>query len=1139
MTLNLQLETKTARANLAALAADIGALKTQLTSFSGGKGFENTLTKLSAFKGIEATTVASLNQLASAMQAASNAAAVTNNISKSLNALARVRVDAVAQNIERVSKALASLRIPPTVERFAAVISNIAQASSQATASVRQLGSALNSVRMPAGLNNTSSAFTRINSAAREASGGLVSLRSVSSGVSNTLAGFGVVLGAFGFAQFITSTYQATRAIDTFRVAIRAGLGDTASTQLVGQELAFVEKIALKTATSISTLAQGYLKYSTAARLSGVETENIHKAFEAVAVTARVMGLSADNVSGTFEALAQMASKGRVSMEELRQQLGDRLVGSLQLMAKGLGYASDDLNEFFKAISKGQIGATEGIDALAEQLLATYGAELPAAMRTSAASFGMFQLGVERLQIAFGGTFFDAFKDSLMDLARTINSPEFITGARQFGAVLGSVMNGVINIVHLVINNFDVLKYALMAMASVQVAGIVNSWVTSLAVAGRVATMTAANLGALVVASARLGFISEVLIGLRAAFASLGAAAIAFGVSLSPLTLAMLGIGAAVAVAVIAYNNWESITTALSSAMQGFVSTLSAVGAAIASVIPDWVISAFQTLVGWVLQAVKAMFPLVEIINLVSMAWNALVPSANAAELAMKAVNDTAKWLSGSASSADSSVEGLSGSLSQSSGAANSAASSYRNAASAAYDYASAANVAADAAENLSQAESAAIQGASIRKAWSQTEADQRSHQYDVWTAADEARSAGVDPSKVINTLSSSWAGGGIVGGYNPRRRIAVPTSAFLNAPHFAGGGLSDGGIPAVLHPNEAVVPLTGGGQIPVANMSTGQGSLLLLKPLQQMVDYQRQTKTEVSRVWEAVTTQTVLMKNALDRSESYLSHIDNQRLPDIVKALANLQSYGGGSYSSGGYSGGSGLGLGGGGSSSIEEQLGLELDRYLAQIQASAAATNMTQGILGGTTMVGGKVYATGSPAHKQAVAQVQAADVARIKAEVAAGYYTQDQLAQLLKTYQNNQIAASGARYADGSPNAYKDATGGFSAILHPDEAVIPLPDGRSVPVDMSGFMDRVSSMVNDGDARTAATSEARSSRPSGSGGNVINNTFHIVINAKDAASFSSSKDQVMRDLQKDLDRATRRIGRTSDIDDPTKRA
>jgi hypothetical protein len=41
----------------------------------------------------------------------------------------------------------------------------------------------------------------------------------------------------------------------------------------------------------------------------------------------------------------------------------------------------------------------------------------------------------------------------------------------------------------------------------------------------------------------------------------------------------------------------------------------------------------------------------------------------------------------------------------------------------------------------------------------------------------------------------------------------------------------------------------------------------------------------------------------------------------------------------------------------------------------------------------------------------------------------------------------------FQNGSPNASVDAFGGFQAILHPDEAVIPLPDGRRVPVDLSG--------------------------------------------------------------------------------------
>ncbi len=51
-------------------------------------------------------------------------------------------------------------------------------------------------------------------------------------------------------------------------------------------------------------------------------------------------------------------------------------------------------------------------------------------------------------------------------------------------------------------------------------------------------------------------------------------------------------------------------------------------------------------------------------------------------------------------------------------------------------------------------------------------------------------------------------------------------------------------------------------------------------------------------------------------------------------------------------------------------------------------------------------------------------------------------------------------------------------------------------------------------------------------------VNMPVNITIQAKDVDSFRASQDQIMRDVQKGLDRAIRTIGRQSDIDDPTRR-
>lgn len=65
--------------------------------------------------------------------------------------------------------------------------------------------------------------------------------------------------------------------------------------------------------------------------------------FRAVTAASASLGLGAEATSGALNALGQMASKGTVSMEELRQQLGDRLPGALGLAAKGMGITEAQL----------------------------------------------------------------------------------------------------------------------------------------------------------------------------------------------------------------------------------------------------------------------------------------------------------------------------------------------------------------------------------------------------------------------------------------------------------------------------------------------------------------------------------------------------------------------------------------------------------------------------------------------------------------------------------------------------------------------------------------------------------------------------------------------------------------------------
>ena len=58
--------------------------------------------------------------------------------------------------------------------------------------------------------------------------------------------------------------------------------------------------------------------------------------------------MSADDSNGVMLALSQMMSKGKVSSEELRLQMGERLPVALQAMAKAAGVSISGLDKLMK-----------------------------------------------------------------------------------------------------------------------------------------------------------------------------------------------------------------------------------------------------------------------------------------------------------------------------------------------------------------------------------------------------------------------------------------------------------------------------------------------------------------------------------------------------------------------------------------------------------------------------------------------------------------------------------------------------------------------------------------------------------------------------------------------------------------------
>lgn len=145
------------------------------------------------------------------------------------------------------------------------------------------------------------------------------------------------------------------------------------------------------------------------------------KLFRGIAAASATYKLTQDEVNGSLLALSQIASKGAIQMEELRGQLGERLPGTLKLVAEALGTTTAELEAFVKA-NRGDI--VRDLDKIGQKLVDTFEKKGLASAKNLVAEQARFQNSLNEVfdkigskltpiveqVVKFGGTLLDAFK---------------------------------------------------------------------------------------------------------------------------------------------------------------------------------------------------------------------------------------------------------------------------------------------------------------------------------------------------------------------------------------------------------------------------------------------------------------------------------------------------------------------------------------------------------------------------------------------------------------------------------------------------------------------------------------------------------------------------------------------------------
>jgi tape measure domain-containing protein len=193
---------------------------------------------------------------------------------------------------------------------------------------------------------------------------------------------------AFGNEAYKTSTQ-----LQSLRNSIVFASG---SSKEGAENLKFLSDISERMGLNLLATTEGFRTFSGALIGSKFEGQKARDIFEKISTGVSVMGLSADDAKGAFLALGQMVSKGTVSAEELRGQLGERLPGAFQIAARSLNVTTKQLGDMLKA---GTVLTEDFLPKFADEVEKTFGGGLSKSAQSQAADMAR----IENLWLGFKG----------------------------------------------------------------------------------------------------------------------------------------------------------------------------------------------------------------------------------------------------------------------------------------------------------------------------------------------------------------------------------------------------------------------------------------------------------------------------------------------------------------------------------------------------------------------------------------------------------------------------------------------------------------------------------------------------------------------------------------------------------------
>ena len=237
-------------------------------------------------------------------------------------------------------------------------------------------------------------------------------------------AAVGAAIGAQvgGIRQALGATAEYSANLDKLRIALK---GVTTSSEEYQQGLGFIQESTERFAIPQEVLTRQFTKLQASVQGAGGNLNDTKTAFNGIVAAVRATGGSLSDVDAALTATAQVFSKGKVSAEELRQQIGERLPGAFTLFAESMGLTPAELD---KALEQGKV-SLQDFQGFAKAIFDRYGKNAEAIAKSPKAAGDQLQVQLQQLQESVGrllqpiGAFFQkTFGAIVRDITRATNA---------------------------------------------------------------------------------------------------------------------------------------------------------------------------------------------------------------------------------------------------------------------------------------------------------------------------------------------------------------------------------------------------------------------------------------------------------------------------------------------------------------------------------------------------------------------------------------------------------------------------------------------------------------------------------------------------------------------------------------------